>query len=335
MLAGRAVLDSSTVFAAAPDAKPISLTGLAMGTSYSIQYLPATNTPAPETVRRAAAALLERLEQQMSTYRTNSELSRFNDSRSTNWFAVSPELAQVVGEAQRVSQLTGGAFDVTVNPLVRLWGFGPNRRTGEVPRAAAIAAARTRVDFRKLEVRREPAALRKTDPALTVDLSGIAKGFAVDELAAELKKLGVKNFLVNLAGEIKARGNSAAGRAWRVGVERPVENGRDIGRVVELRNLGLSTSGDYRNFFEARGRRFHHVIDPRTGWPADGGAASVSVAHASNATADALATALAVLGPKAGLELARHEKLAALFVIRQGNQFTEIMTPAFAGLLPK
>jgi len=313
---------------------PVSITGLAMGSSYSIQYLPAPNAPASETVRRTAADLLERLEQQMSTYRTNSELTRFNTSRSTNWFAVSPELAQVVGEAQRISRLTGGAFDVTIDPLVRLWGFGPNRRTGEVPSANAIGTARARVDFRKLDVRRDPAELRKNDPMLTIDLSGIAKGFAVDALAAALDNLGVRNFLVNLAGEIKAHGNSAAGRPWRVGVEKPVENRRDIGRAIELRDLGLSTSGDYRNFFEVRGLRFHHLIDPRTGWPVDGGAASVSVAQASSATADALATALMVLGPEAGYELARREKIAAMFILRRKDQFIEKATPAFTGLLP-
>lgn len=305
-----------------------------MGTSYSIQYPPAPNAPAPDIVRRAAAALLERLEQQMSTYRTNSELSRFNASRGTNWFAVSPELAQVVEEAQRVSRLTGGAFDVTVDPLVRLWGFGPQRRTGEVPRANAIATARAQVDFRKLDSRREPAALRKSDPALAVDLSGIAKGFAVDALAAELEKLGVKNSLVSLGGEIKASGNNAADRSWHIGVEKPLQDGHAIARTVELRDMGFSTSGDYRNFFEARGRRFHHLIDPRTGWPADAGAAAVSVAHASNAAADALATALLVLGPEAGWELARREKLAVLFIICRGDQFREKMTPAFAELAP-
>jgi thiamine biosynthesis lipoprotein len=157
----------------------------------------------------------------------------------------------------------------------------------------------------------------------------------VDALAAELEKLGVTNFLASIGGEIKARGPGKVGRPWRVGVESPVTDLRDIAHVVELRDTGFSTSGDYRNFFEVRGRRFHHLIDPRTGWPAEGGAASVSVAHASNATADALATALAVLGPEAGWELARRERLAVLFLVRRGNQLTEKMTPAFAELLPK
>ncbi len=313
----------------------VSFNGRTMGTFYSVKF-PRTDAPVDVAkLHREVDALLDRLEGQMSTYRTNSELSHFNAQRDTNWFLVSIEFARCVAEAQRVSQLTAGTFDVTIDPLVRLWGFGPDRHTGSVPSEKSIREARRRVDFRKLAVRTEPPALRKADPQLSIDLSGIAKGFAADAIGEFLEERGLTNFLVGIAGEQRARGRSAAGSPWRVGVERPDTKGTELQCVVELANLALSTSGNYRNYFERDGRRYSHVIDPRTGWPVTNTLASVSVVHASSTTADALAKPLMVMGPEVGFAFAVKENIAALFIVLCDGHFESKPTPAFERLILK
>jgi thiamine biosynthesis lipoprotein len=204
-----------------------------------------------------------------------------------------------------------------------------------VPSAEAIDAARRRVDWRKLEARLEPPALRKSDPDVSVDLSGIAKGCAVDAIASHLESLRIRDWLVSVAGELRARGNSQQGRPWHVGIEKPLDEGRTIEHVIELKDAALSTSGDYRNFFIAGGRRYGHVIDPRVGRPVATGVASVSVVARSSMVADALATALMVLGPDAGYALASREDLACLFILRGNQNFTKRMTPGFERLLQR
>ncbi|MBI5394020.1 MAG: FAD:protein FMN transferase, partial [Verrucomicrobia bacterium] len=190
-----------------------------------------------------------------------------------------------------------------------------------------------RVGWHKLEARLEPAALRKSAPDIAVDLSGIAKGYAVDAIAAHLESLGVREWLVSVAGELRARGNSKHGRPWRVGIEKPLDEGRVIERVVELKDAAVSTSGDYRNVFIAGGRRYSHAMDPRSGSPVANDVASVSVVARSSMTADAIATALMVLGPDAGCALALREGWPCLFILRSGEGFKEKMTPAFEKLL--
>jgi thiamine biosynthesis lipoprotein len=310
-----------------------SFGGMTMGTRYAVRFLQPSPPISVEEVRRDVDGLLARLERAMSTYRDDSDVSRFSAQRGTDWFAVSADTARVVLAARDVSRLTDGAFDVTADPLARLWGFGPQRHTGAVPQTEAIEAARRRVDWRKLEARLDPPALRKSDPGLSVDLSGIAKGYAVDAIAAHLESLGIRDWLVGIAGELRARGSSKHGRAWQVGIEKPLDKGSAIARVIELNDCAVSTSGDYRNFFIADGRRYGHVMDPRSGRPVANGMASVSVVGASGARADALATALMVLGADAGCALAEREGLPCLFILRDGDGFSEKMTPAFEKLL--
>jgi thiamine biosynthesis lipoprotein len=310
-----------------------SFAGMTMGTRYSVKFLQPSPAVAVGEVRRGVDGLLARLEQAMSTYRDDSDVCRFSAHRGTNWFAVPADMARVATEALRVSKLTNGAFDVTADPLVRLWGFGPQRRTGAAPSSKAIEAARQHVNWRKLEARLDPPALRKSDPDIAVDLSGIAKGYAVDAIAARLESLGIHDWLVGVAGELRARGNSKAGRPWRVGIEKPLDEDRAIERVIELKDCAVSTSGDYRNFFIADGQRYGHVIDPRSGRPAANHVASASVVATSSARADALATALMVLGPDAGHALAVREGLPCLFILRGEEGLSERMTPGFEKLL--
>ena len=330
------VLTASCLLASAAESPPaaglVTLAGRTMGTAYSVKFLQPPAPVAVEQARREVGALLDRLEQAMSTYRNDSEVCRFSAYRGGDWFAVSADTARVVAESLRVSELTGGAFDVTVDPLVRLWGFGPRRETGEPPPEPAVAEARGKVDYRRLQARLDPPALRKTSPEISVDLSAIAKGYAADAVGGCLEKLGATNYLVAIGGELKARGHHAQGRPWRAGIDKPLDDGRAVQRVIELRDGAISTSGDYRNFFTDNGRRYSHVIDPHTGRPAAHNLASVTVAQETSARADALATGLMVLGPDAGFALAVKQNWACLFILRAASGFIEKPTPAFEKL---
>jgi thiamine biosynthesis lipoprotein len=237
-----------------------------------------------------------------------------------------------VSEAQRVAELTQGAFDVTALPLVELWGFGATEVADELPGEAAVAAARARVGYRGLQVTTAPPALRKADAGMAADLSAIAKGFAVDEVAALLDARGLSDYLVEIGGELKAAGHNARGEAWNIAVEQPTPGARRVQRAFPLVDLAVATSGDYRNFFERNGQRYAHTIDPRSGYPVQHQLASVTVLDPSAMSADALATGLLVLGERAGIEFALAHELAALFLIRDGDDFRERTTPRFDSL---
>lgn len=258
----------------------------------------------------------------MSTWRANSVLSGFNASRDTNCFPVPRDTAVVVGEALAVSQLTDGAFDVTVFPLVQLWGFGPTGRRKGLSTTNEVASALARVGWRKLEVRLDPPSLRKSQPDVAVDLSALCPGYASDCLGEILVVFGVKDFLIDVGGELKARGNGLAGPGWLVGVEQPDDGKQPLAAKLSLVNQSLATSGDYRNFFTHAGRRYSHHLDPRTGWPTDSAIASVSVTHVSTMRADALGTGLTVMGFQKAWSLAQREKLGVLFILRDGEGLT-------------
>jgi thiamine biosynthesis lipoprotein len=285
-------------------------------------------------LRREIADHLERLEQQFSTYRPNSTVSRFNAARHTDWFPVEPEVAHVAAESRAISELTAGAFDVTVFPLVRLWGFGGMQRTNSLPGDDAIAATRALVDWRQLEVRSSPPAFRKVDARVEADFSSMAKGFAADAISGRLKALGVMNHLVQIGGDVKSAG-SHRGDGWRVGVEQPDSESRAVALVVALRGKALSTAGNYRNFIELNGKKFGHIIDPRTGRPAAGALVAVTVVEDSCARSSALATALLVLGSDEGLQLATREGLAAVFLLYGERGVVPHATDAFEELVDR
>jgi len=314
-------------------AEPIVLTSRAMGTTWSVKFLQPAPPLNPATLQTRITEILERLEQQFSTYRPTSEVSRFNASTSTEWITASPEVVRVAADSRRLSARTNGTYDPTVEPLVRLWGFGAQRRAGDLPTPNEIAAARTRVDWHRLEIRISPPALRKTSPDLAVDFSSMAKGFAADALSELLFGLGATNHFCQVGGDIKTAGP----HPWRTGIEQPstTTNPPALAQVVSLAGQALSTSGDTNNFFEHEGRRYGHIIDPRTGTPVSGPLATVSVIHASCAQSSALATALFVLGAEEGYNFAVRERLACLFVVRDGATFKQRATPQFAQWVAK
>ena len=312
----------------APD-PTVRLAGSTMGTSYDLKLVPTPGQTVAADFKTRVEAMLAGINRQMSTYDPNSELSRFNRNPSTDWIAVSPELLQVVAEGLRTSELSNGAFDITVGPLVNLWGFGPEPRREQVPTDEAIVQTRERVGYWRLQAREQPPALKKERADLYVDLSALAKGYGVDQLAALVETTGIMNYLVSIGGEIRARGHNGQGQPWTIAIEKPVPGQRAVERLIRFGYRSVSTSGDYRNFFEQNGQRYSHVINPRTGRPVLQTLASVTVISDRSMVADATATALMVAGPEQGFQLASEHHLAAFFMLIKPDGFQERYTPEF------
>ncbi len=306
----------------------------AMGTTYTVKVLPPVDTAegSAEEAAMAVSGAVDRVNASMSTYVKTSELSRFNQSVSTEPQSVSAELVGVVQAAQNISEATGGAFDVTIGPVINVWGFGPTK-TINPPSADALKEAQQWVGWKKLGVDPSNKTLTKAVEKLYVDLSAIAKGYGVDAMGRALEDLGYGNYMVELGGEIRARGKGPNGD-WMIGVERPDGGAQDVGLVLPLRNHSMATSGNYRNFRVVDGKRVSHTMDARTGAPITHHVASVTVVTQDCMQADGWATALLVLGEKEGLELAIKEELAVLFFVgnTDGTTFKEVASPAFQAL---
>lgn len=317
-----------------PPDPTVRFTGSTMGTSYDLKLVPAPGQTVPVDFQPRTEALLARINQTLSTYDPHSELSRFNRNPSTDWVTVSPELQQIVTEALRISELSSGVFDITVGPLVNLWGFGPEPRRDQVPTDTAIAQARERVGYWRLQAREEPPALKKDRPDLYVDLSAIAKGYGVDQLAALAETTGIHHYLVSIGGEIRAKGHNGRGQPWTIAIEKPVVGQRAVERLIQLGDHSISTSGDYRNFFEQNGQRYSHIINPRTGRPVLQTVASVTVISDQSMIADATATTLMAAGSEFGFQLATDHHLAAFFILAAPDgRFQERYTPEFESYL--
>ena len=307
----------------------VSLGGKTMGTTYSVKLAAPPQDLDQTALAREIGDILQTVDRRMSTYRPDSELSRFNVAAAGTWMPVSNDTWAVIDEALRVSRLTDGAFDPTVGPIVDLWGFGPGAGEPRVPPPGEIEAARAFAGFARIETRGDPAAVAKRDSGIRLDLSGVAKGFGVDQVAEHLQARGFGDFLVEVGGELRAGGRGPGGRPWRVGIEKPSEASSDLQRVVDLEREALATSGNYRIFFERDGQRYSHIVDPRSGRPVDHDLASASVVAASAMEADALSTALLVLGADAGMDLARAHGIAAFFVTGGRGGFAQASSPAF------
>lgn len=307
----------------------VKLEGATMGTSYSVLVLGDELGARRAELEAGLGEVLAAVDAEMSTWRKDSELSRFNAQESTAAFPVSAHTAAVTRRALEVGHQTRGAYDVTLDPLVQLWGFGSNgeRRTTP-PTDEEIADARRHVGLDKVTVGGEQ--LTKVDPKVRVDLSSCAKGHGVDRLSDWLTEFGCANHFVEIGGEVRARGQKGSGAPWRVGIERPSDTpGRSGHLTVPLVDRAIATSGDYRRAFRQDGQRFSHLIDPRTGRPITHGVASVSVIAETCEAADAWATALSILGPEEGLRLAEDSGLATLMLVRTEDGFAEHRTTAF------
>jgi FAD:protein FMN transferase len=303
-----------TAALASDDPQMLEVHGQTMGTSFMVKVF---DPPAdfPGDWRHQIDQELRRVNDQMSTYLKSSEISRFNASDSTQWFAVSPETAMVVAVSLEIHTLSGGAFDITVAPLVDLWSFGPATRTFTPPDSEVVRQRLARIGSDKLSARLDPPAIRKHEPELSIDLSAIAKGHGVDRVSDLLRTLGAAHTFVEIGGEVRATGDKA-GTPWMVGLQQPDVAGQVVAVAHALKDEAVATSGDYRNFFEHAGQRYSHTLDPRTGRPVKHSLASVSVFAPDCMRADAWATAIHVLGPEEGLRLAQSLGLDTLLMIR-------------------
>ncbi len=306
--------------------------GPTMGSRYSVKYLRGSDGPALAEAQAATEAILAEVDQQLSTYRSDSLISRFNALPAHSCQPMPESLLALVRFGEQLSLQSAGAFDLTLEPLLNLWGFGPQSRGEQVPSAEQIAGARERVGHRHLHI--DGQQLCK-DVALMVDFNSIAAGYAVERISAQLEQLGVSSYLVEVTGELKAKGRKGDGSAWRVAIEAPLDDQQVAQTILSLDGEGISTSGDYHNYFERDGRRYSHTLDPQTAAPITHGLAQVSVVDASVQRADGLSTLLMVLGPERGLAFAEREGIKALFVTRGAQGFVSQRSSAFQRWLVK
>jgi thiamine biosynthesis lipoprotein len=304
------------------------LSGPTMGTTFSVVIVTASEFD-QEQLQQQIHETLEDVDRHMSTYRSDSELAILNRAASTEWIPVTPRLCRALENALQLGAASDGAFDITVGPLVNLWGFGPDASRIEPPTDEQIEDARARTGRDKLHLDCQQPAFRKDHAGLRIDLSGYAKGLAADEIAALLDANSIGNYLVEIGGDLRARGRNASNTKWRIAIEKPDPSGRKVEAIMHVSDLGVATSGDYRNYFDFEGRRYSHTIDPRTGRPVSHTLASVTVLGDSAAYADAMATALLVLGPVAGPVVAEREGIAAYFLMRNGGDVSEHMSTEF------
>jgi len=316
-----------------PEPQLLQIKGNTMGTYYQVSYvLSGEQTSKNELLTTQLKALidqeLELVNDQMSTYRPNSELSLFNKSDTA--LTVSDATIKVVTKALQIYQQSNGAFDVTVGPLVNLWGFGPDKKPNKVPDAALIKKTQQQIGSQYLSV--EGNKLIKSKPNLYVDLSSIAKGYGVDTIAELLTSKGITNYLVDIGGELSAHGSKLQQQPWTLAIERP-DLGQNVQRLLHIGDNAIATSGDYRNYFEFDGIRYSHTIDPSTGRPINHKLVSVTVIDKSSMVADGLATAITVLGPENGLKFATKLKQPVFLIRKEGDKYVESFTPEFEKFL--
>ncbi len=302
-----------------------------MGTTFTVKLVEKDSDKGKtnyEKVESEINRLLVEVNRQMSTYIEDSEISRFNQYRKTDWFPVSSDLAKVLIASITISEKSQGAFDITVGPLVNLWGFGPEYQANKIPDDEEIKEKKALTGYKKLSVKLSPPAVKKDIPEIYCDLSAIAKGFGVDKITMLLDSIKIENYMVEIGGEVRTKGKTQQNKLWRIGIEAP-DSPTDIQRIIVISDNSMATSGDYRNYYEKDGVRYSHTIDPLIGSPIAHKLASVTVIDKSSMIADGMATAINVLGPEEGYKFALREGLPVFMIVREKQGFVEKMTPEF------
>ena len=302
-----------------------------MGTTYNIKVIATLEQVEALKLQEKIDGVLQQVNQEMSTYIPESEISRFNHSTSTSPVEISAGFARVLQESIRLGELSGGKLDITVGPLVNLWGFGPEQRPDKVPSEAILAVTRARIGLANLHLKGQQ--LSKDIPNLYIDLSTTAKGYGVDVVAELIEANGIRNYLVEIGGEMRLKGFKHTGELWAIAIEKPILDPsveqREVHQVIIPKDNAVATSGDYRNYFEVDGQRFSHIIDPQTGKPISHNLVSVTVIAPSSMTADGLSTTLMVMGAEQGMKFAVENDVAALFISKTEHGFTEQFTVKF------
>lgn len=317
-----------------PLESPVRLEGAIFGSYYQVTLADSLTQGQLNELEAGLLDVLEQVDRSMSTYRDDSELMAFNQAPVGEWQPLSNELIEVLAISRSVAEASSGAFDVTIGGLVNLWSFGSEARPQEIPDPETLQARLAEAGPESIEIDENGMQARRLRDVF-VDLSGVAKGHATDRVAAYLESHSLEHYLVNLGGDLRVRGwRDTEAEPWRIGIEAPLDDQQAATHIVPLHDISIASSGDYRNFFEEQGERFSHTIDPRSGRPIEHRLASVTVAHPSNAWADAWATALLVMGAEEGLALAREQDLKVLLLIREGEgQWLSVASPEFADFL--
>jgi thiamine biosynthesis lipoprotein len=313
-----------------------SFDGKTMGTTYTVKGCLSKENPKSDqlVLKIETERVLKRINKLMSTYISDSEIMKFNRGPKEKWYIISKETAEVLHIAEKISALSGGAYDVTVGPIVNLWGFGP-KKTKIVPKVEDIKKVLQYVGYKNLLLKMNPLRIIKKHELLQIDLSSIAKGYAVDRVSRALEKQKIHHYMVEIGGEIRTRGINIKGHRWSVGIEAPVSGRRMVQKIIKIDNFSMATSGDYRNYFEESGKRYSHTIDPRTGYPISHNLASVTVLTKNCGEADGFATMFLVLGIKDGMKIANDNKIAAYFITKEDDRFKAWPSKRFMELFLK
>jgi thiamine biosynthesis lipoprotein len=303
-----------------------------MGTTFTIKIISDKNDFNDFKIKTAVDSLLHEVNRQMSTYISDSEISQFNKSSDTTFFQISDDFYFVVQQALEVSKQTNGAFDITVMPLVELWGFGPDINKFVYPSVAELQKVKSFTGYELIEFKKNPTSIRKKNKNVKIDLSAIAKGFGVDKIADYIESKYISNFMVEIGGEIRANGKNINDENWKIKIQLPV-NVDSLNNIVSISKYSIATSGDYMNFVETDSVRFSHTIDPRTGMPVTHNLVSVTVIHSSCTLADAYATAISVLGSEPGSSFAKQLDLPVFMIVEENNSFAVNFNKSFQNFI--
>lgn len=325
--------DSATT-PATPASTATVLDGKTMGTFWRVSVIGVDEAKA-QALRAKVQAQLDADDRLLSTWKNDSALMRFNHATDTRPWPVSEAMADIVTLSLRIGAKTHGAMDITVGPLVNLWGFGPDKQPVATPDAQAIAAAKARTGLQHLQVINQSGRqfLQKDIPDLFVDLSTVGEGYAADHLARLMEQEGISRYLVSVGGALVSRGMNGEGKPWRVAIQKPTDQENAVQAIVDINGHGISTSGSYRNYYELDGKRISHVIDPQTGQPITHKLVSVTVIAPTALEADGWDTGLMVLGPEKAQQVVREQGLAVYMIVKEGEGFKTWMSPQFRSFL--
>ncbi|HBR1028321.1 FAD:protein FMN transferase ApbE [Klebsiella quasipneumoniae] len=325
--------DSATTPATSASTATV-LDGKTMGTFWRVSVIGVDEAKA-QALRAKVQAQLDADDRLLSTWKNDSALMRFNHATDTRPWPVSEAMADIVTLSLRIGAKTHGAMDITVGPLVNLWGFGPDKQPVATPDAQAIAAAKARTGLQHLQVINQSGRqfLQKDIPDLFVDLSTVGEGYAADHLARLMEQEGISRYLVSVGGALVSRGMNGEGKPWRVAIQKPTDRENAVQAIVDINGHGISTSGSYRNYYELDGKRISHVIDPQTGQPITHKLVSVTVIAPTALEADGWDTGLMVLGPEKAQQVVREQGLAVYMIVKEGEGFKTWMSPQFRTFL--
>lgn len=311
----------------------LKLSGSTMGTTYHITYHGSSKNA--QHIQQGISQRLIELNQHLSTYIDNSDLMQLNNDHSGRCVPVTSDTAQVVAGALKINQLSDGAFNPGLGPLIELWGFDRKDTGHKIPEPKSIQDALSQIRFESTLVDMSVPCITKSSPELFINLSAIAKGYGVDELASFIESQGVESYMIEVGGELRMRGQSPRGTPWNIAIESPISEARTVQKIINPDIMGVATSGDYRNYFEKDGKRYSHTIDPTTGYPIEHSLVSVTVLAPSAMEADGLATAFMVLGEARSMEIAKQQNIAAFFIQKSSDGFVESFSPSFEPYLKK